>query len=202
MWTGILRFVLIFVILGAPWPGLKDLSGRLFCAVGEAVFANDQGLREVDFDLRGKEFRGDVRVTVANRAILNPDGSGQVRYLDLFPFALVWQANALFVALALAVPGSWRRRSWAVPLGLVLIHLYLLLFLSFAIWNESRYVGLAVLGPLTAAGADWIEATLLRLNGTITVFVWIVLFLRPRLWKYEGLRRLFSAKVDPKEIRV
>jgi len=194
MWRGILRFALVFAVLAAPWPGLKDFSGRLFCAVGEAVFANDYGLREVDFDLRGKEFRGDVRVTVANRAILNPDGSGEVRYLDLFPFSLVWQASALFVALALAVPGSRRRRSWAVPLGLVLIHLYLLLFLSFAIWNESRYVGLAVLSPSMAVVADWIEGTLLRLNGTITVCVWILLFVRPRQWKHEGLRRLFSAK--------
>ncbi|MGB8354596.1 MAG: hypothetical protein WCD79_11950 [Chthoniobacteraceae bacterium] len=149
-----------------------------FRALAGMVFAGDNGQRELSFESQGEDSKHpfDTRIVIVNRALLNPDGSGPVRYLDV---GSGWQATALLLALILATPVSWRRRGWAVFLGLLCIHFLILLSLSFIIWNESMEISLVTLSPFWKQISNGFRDVLVsQFTVAIPVLVWVLVTFR------------------------
>jgi len=117
-----------------------------------------------------------MRIVIVNRALLNPDGSGPVRNLDLgFGFL----PTALLLALILATPISLRRRGWALFLGFLCMHFLILLSLNFIIWNESMEISLVNLSPFWKHISNGFrDALVTQFSAAIPVLVWIFVTLR------------------------
>src|SRR5258708_4401121 len=92
------RLVIVFVILAAPWPGVNKAYGGYLRGFCRMVFAADDGRRELSFETPGENSRrpDDTRIVIVNKALMQPDGSGPVRNLDV---NFGWPATALLLAL-------------------------------------------------------------------------------------------------------
>ena len=112
----LLRVAVAFALLAAPWPGVKEAYGTYFRAVCRMVFPAENEKRELSFETAGENSSrpNDTRVVIVNKALMQPDGSGAVRNLDV---DFGWQSTAVLVALIVATPLPWRRRGWALLWG-------------------------------------------------------------------------------------
>lgn len=170
----LVRFVLLFALLAAPWPGVKSATGGYFRALCRLVFSADDGRRELSFETPGADSPrpDDTRIVIVNKALMNPDGSGPVRNLDV---GFGWQAVALLLALILATPIPGKRKAWALVWGLLGIQCFLLLFLAFCIWTESAEISLVVLSPFWKATATGVqEAVRDQFNLAAPILIWIL----------------------------
>jgi hypothetical protein len=89
--------------------------------------------------------------------------------------------NALTIALIMATPVQWRRRSWALLWGMLLIMLFILFSVAVFIWNESTTVSLVTLSPVWKQIADALEYTLISQLGisfSLPVLIWIAVLFR------------------------
>ncbi|HEY3900143.1 MAG TPA: hypothetical protein VGM54_16160 [Chthoniobacter sp.] len=170
--------LVIYTVLALPWPGLSKAYGNYFRAICRLAFTADDGRRELSFETPGESSPrpNDTRVVIVNKALMHPDGSGPVRNLDV---NFGWQSMALLVALILATPISWARRRWALLWGLLAIHVFLLLFLSFCIFGESAEISLVTLSPFwrtVISGCR--EAVASQLNLAVPILLWILVTFR------------------------
>jgi len=169
------QFTLFFLILAVPWPGWNKAYGIYFRALGRTVFRDD-AVRELSFETPEKnESRpDDTRIVIVNCARMHVDGSGPVQNLDLDASGF-WRPTALLVAFILATPIPWRRRIVALFWGLFWIHLILMLFLGFCIWNESAEIGLVTFPPFWKSFFNGCkEAVLAQFAMAIPVTIWIL----------------------------
>jgi hypothetical protein len=170
------RFLLLFSLSLIPWPGLPAACGSYFRAAGRLAFASDSGPRSLEFEPHEAH---DSRVVIVNRALMQPDGSGPVRNLDLDSFAFTWRPVSLLLALILASPVSWPRRAWALMVGGICLQVFLLFILGFAIWNQSTEVSLVSLTPFWKETAENISQVLVRqLNIAAPFLIWLVVTFR------------------------
>lgn len=95
-----------------------------------------------------------LRIEIANADLLQADGSGPVRRLDLNAVGLIWLPSALLLACGLAAPGSLIRKSTLVILGQFALQSCFALTLAFTVWEESAAIGLARLGPQMRTAAS------------------------------------------------
>jgi exosortase/archaeosortase family protein len=170
------RFALVFVLLGMPWPGVTGLCRDAFRGIGALAFTTPKGAREVIFESRGAH---DTRIEIANRRLMNADGSGPVRDLDLDDFSVLWRPIWLVIALIAATPMPLRQRLRALCLGGACLGGYVLLTLKFVIWNESTEVSLNTLPPFWKGIAGDAQSDLLvGLGLTVPVMVWLLTAVR------------------------
>lgn len=114
MFGFLLRFLLLYVLLMIPWPGVQSTYSTVFVRSGAFLYG---GLGK-DYDVHGAVpdkhgTLGDVVIVVPREGIglLEPRiSSREVGYL----------ATAVTIALILATPTTWRRRLRSVALGLAL----------------------------------------------------------------------------------
>jgi len=171
----LVQFTLIFLILAVPWPGWNKAYGVYFRALGRTIFT-DSPVRELNFETAEENGKPQeyTRIVIVNRARMHADGSGPVQNLDLEASGF-WRPTALLVALILSTSIPWRRRLWALFFGLFWIHLILILFLGFCIWNESTEIGLVALSPFMKLFCNGFkEALLAQFSITIPVTVWVL----------------------------
>lgn len=182
-------FVVIFSVLMLPWLGLAKGYTAVFRAIGTRCFSNDEGQREVTFlDSPDKAVRPTfVRIEIANRKLLKPDGSGTVRNLDFDVRGLGWQPTALLMALVLASPLPWGRRLTALGWGLFWVQIVVMGFLAFAIWNESSEVGLVAMSPFWKnIASGWQDSFITQFSLAAPVAVWMLVTFRTgdlALWR-------------------
>ena len=170
------RFLLLFGLSLVPWPGLPAACGGYFRAAGRLAFASDSGPRSLEFEPHEAH---DTRVVIVNRALMQPDGSGPVRNLDLDSFAFTWRPVSLFLSLILASPVSWPRRLRALLVGGICLQAFLLFVLGFAIWNQSTEVSLVSLPPFWKETAENISQVLVgQLNIAAPFLIWLVVTFR------------------------
>ena len=152
------RFAFCFSIgFAASWLGLADRCEAAFRAVETSISSSATGVREIDFERLSSS---DTRIVIVNRALMNPDGSGPVRNLDVDTRCAVWLPSCVFIALVLAGPPSWRLRVWSLAFGLLALLGLLLLIIEFAIWNNSTEVELVVLSHFWKCAAEGIQVDL------------------------------------------
>lgn len=135
-----LRFLLIYGLLLAPWPGWREGYGRLFREMGQIFLGREVGQAgsgAVRFAGIPPEERRqlDTRIVLANPADPGAGGSGAGQILELDSRGIGWVPTALVTALILATPLPWRRRGVALLAGLGLIQVFILFSVSTSLWN-------------------------------------------------------------------
>lgn len=150
----LLRFLVVFVLLMAPWPGWKQTYAAGFCTVANLLFARfgDNGLAH--FRPSQPDAAHDLEITLRNR--INDteyvfEGSAQLQGYKPMAFAL---------ALTLASPVPWRRGIKAVLWVLLFVHLYVafrVLIFLLAAFSGDNTLALFRPGPVTGGMLDYLH---------------------------------------------
>jgi hypothetical protein len=196
-WRFALAYTLGRGLLTAPWPGWEDASTSFLRAVARTVLATSSGSREISFEpFHQPGSRADTRIVIVNRGLMQADGSGPVRNLDLNLGHSELSAIALLVALLVATPLSWRRRGWSLLIGLIALQTCLLGILSLHIWRESAEVLLVTLSPSLKALTSVLQAASTEQSQiALPVLIWFFLCFRS-----ENFRRWFAqSQTQPRD---
>ncbi len=200
------RFVLIFGVLILPWPGLNQMYGEYFRAIGQFAFSRDTGSRVVQFAPNDKQAKAPTlttKLTLANRDLLDATGKGLVKRTEFDTRSIGWVPTALTVALIVATPIPWSRRATALAGGLLLSQLYVLFTIQTWIWNSEPAVHLTTLSPMGIRAADALEFTFVEQLGAsfaVPVLIWILVSFRrcdAALW--NGLMNPFASASRKKD---
>lgn len=172
------RFIFVYGLLIAPWPGFNDVYARYFRGLGQFVFAKDNDRCILNFEAVPQDLHHllDTRIVLINRDQLDRNGQGPVRYLELSTRSLGWIPTALMVALVLATPLTWRRRGWSLLFGILAIHAFILFSVAIYIWNSSLGFSLIELGPRARQVVAGLEETLVVQMGVsfvVPVLIWM-----------------------------
>jgi len=180
----LLRAVVIFGLLIAPWPGWNAAYSRYFQALGEFVLGTsaDSGPRKVVIaPSSGKREGLDTLIILQNTAMTAPDGKRMLRAEEIDSRSIGWVPTALTIALVLATPIPWTRRLMALAGGLVLIHLFILFSLESWLWNNATSVSLMALSGFWQQAADALNYALMNQLGvsfTVPVVIWAIVTFR------------------------
>jgi hypothetical protein len=178
----LLRFVVVFGVLIAPWPGWNAAYAQYFQAFGRMVFNLGDGNRVVDFQpYSGKYASLDTAITLGNRALADRTGLIQARRTEIDSRSIGWVPTALTLALVAATPIPWRRRLMALTGGLILIHLFIFFTLLTWVWNKSSDVSLLSLSAFWQNAADQLNYALMNEIGasfSVPVIIWILVTFR------------------------
>ncbi len=172
----VVRFVLIALsihaVLTLGWAGFGKLYASGFRAALRGTLVREMGVREVD--VPDEQSSSTVtRIIIANRTLLAADGTGPIRNLDL-PNATFCQATALLIALSLATPRRWLTRLLAAVMGFLVVQAFVAATVSFALWNEGRFVSLSAISPAWETTTDRLESILAE---QVTLFVPVLAWL-------------------------
>lgn len=174
-----LRFLVCF----AFWQiaGLIVLSSvdgiynEFFKSAGALIYGRNDREKEITFESLN---RGDqlsyTRVVIVNPALMNPDGSGPVRNLDIGTRGFGSTSLALLAGLILASPVSWPRRGKALLWGVFWHQSLVFGILGYCIWLDSAEVGLL---SLTAGGKELATNIKNVQAGALVVAIPVVLWL-------------------------
>jgi hypothetical protein len=177
--------LLIYGLLIVPWPGAKPLYASYFRSLGWLVFAGHGDQRMLEFQpLNDPEHHWppnfDTAIIMGNRDMQSM-GGGQRFMLTVDAWQMGWTPTAFLAALTLASPVSWRRRSWALLWGLLLVHGFVLLTLGIFIGNESTRLYWVTLAPLGKEIANWLERVALAPIGPsffAAALIWMLVTFR------------------------
>ena len=140
--AALLRFVVVFGLFMAPWPGVREFTEGLFHTELRALAGYVVPRMVVHVNpLRETAHEGiDTQVEMADRREMLPDGSVPVRGVTLDTRSIGWIPQAMIVALIVATPMSWKERAKAVVVGLVGTNLIFALSLAtaMALANNSK----------------------------------------------------------------
>jgi hypothetical protein len=204
-WFAILLVSLCIVLFVVPWPGLTKAYACVFRAFGNALFTrywfwSDGSVRFLD--LRAEDL---VRqVDAVTPVTLSPDFSppppqdvkdtlmvllnrrvpGAFGLVRTSARSMGYWTTALFVALAVAWPMSWKRRGWALLWGMLLVHLFIALRLTLTLahvgFAADKEYALFQLGPFAAKVLARTEEVLVD-NPTVSFFIagliWLIVAL-------------------------
>lgn len=176
----LLRFAVIYGLLIAPWPGWNSVYSEGFRYVGNALFGSHEGNCLLYFEAH-QQTQGfdslDTRIVVANRSLADATGKGPAQLLGIDPRSIGWTPTALTIAMIIATPLPWRRRTWALTGGLMLIHLFIVFSVWVYIWDGSAEISLVTLSPFWKQVADELQYTLVTQLGvsfSVPLFIWIL----------------------------
>ncbi len=116
----LLRFVLIFGLLIAPWPGWDLGYSRFFQSLGRMAFnLRGETPRKVMFQPASGEYPSlDTRIILENTELADRgEKKNCVRATEIDSRSIGWVPTALTAALVLATPIPWRRRLTALAGG-------------------------------------------------------------------------------------
>jgi hypothetical protein len=163
----LLRFLVVFVLLMAPWPGWRGTYATGFSTVANLLFARFGNDGIVHFKPAQPDKAHDLEIVLRNRSNNTEyvfEGSARLQGYKPMAFAL---------ALTLASPIPWRRRGRAAVWVLLLIHVYVvcrvLIFLLAAFSGDNT---LALFWP----GA-WVRGLLDFLHWLVVISFagWLIL---------------------------
>ena len=179
----LLRFVAIFGILIAPWPGWNQAYSPYFQSLGQMAFnpAGESRRMVVFAPASGKIPWMDTRLTLENAELADDAGKGLVERTELDSRSIGWVPTALTIALVLATPIPWPRRLAALVGGLVLIHLFIFFTLQSWIWNNSADLSLLTLSSFGQRLVDELSYALMNQIGvsfSVPVVIWILVTFR------------------------
>lgn len=125
------RFILVYALLIAPWPGARAAQGAVFRAVAGLTFGHLPAGRTASFEPtdapEGRERRDTSIVFV------DPAGA-EFHRTRVNSLHLIWLPAATFAALLAAGPSGRRRRLLAI--GLPLIAMFLALRAGLVVFDE------------------------------------------------------------------
>ncbi len=177
-------FTALYVLFLAPMClGLGGSYTALFRAVG-SIFYHDNDYRELSCQPFYSAEHPDLyftRIEIANRSQMHADDSGPVRDLDIPSVEYGWRPTALLLALILATPRPWKEQRFAIIGGVLLQHIFLLIFLGFLIWDESSEISLVAISPAVKPWVTNFRMALLGQYGlAVPVVIWFLLMFRAK----------------------
>ena len=188
------RAIIIYLLLIAPWPGLRKAHGgftRVFGSAFFGSFGNDGIVRFLPDE--NEEYSSMIALTNRDlvRTAQRTDGNLQFLKVPLNTWVLGYQPISLLVALILASPISSSRRGWALLWGLLLEHGYIAFQLLVMIVYSFNRSNLSVIelqpfwsGTFTLLYSIVVTGHALRL--TVPVFIWIAVCFRRNDWEIIG----------------
>jgi len=197
-----LRFLLVFGILIAPWPGMYTHYAKLFRASANVLFRSFGStglvhLQPIDqpFDPR-MEISDSVDADIDTEVILLNREEVNRRLLTHFirigSFNLMYFAympTVLLVALVLATSGSWARRGTSLLLGVMLIHTWIVFKLLVPILARSHQfppeLSFYVLSPFWNKPFDILKEHYVLTpepSFAVAVLVWLIVSFPGRNW--------------------
>lgn len=179
----LIRFVVIFGLLIAPWPGWDLGYSRYFQSVGRMAFnLSGERPRKVLLEPASGKYPGlDTRITLENTELADRGDKNCARATEIDSRSIGWVPTALTAALVLATPIPWRRRLTSLAGGLVLVHLFILFSLQSWIWSNSTGVSLLTLSSFWQTVADDLSYALINQLGasfSVPVIIWILVTFR------------------------
>ncbi|MBW8038986.1 MAG: hypothetical protein FVQ85_03195 [Planctomycetes bacterium] len=183
-------FVFVYLLLMAPWPGLKAAYSKSYKA-GSAFLFKSFGAKGIVRFRQQSDPGNDINIIFYNRDHIGRDGKmvavGNIPY-NSRRYGFIF--TAFLTALILATPLSWRRKGRALFGGFFLIHCFIVLILGMWIlygFNKES-LSLFVLNPF------WNRVFLLAIDVfvrnltfglIVSVFIWILVsFRREDLTKF------------------
>ncbi|MDR3404257.1 MAG: hypothetical protein P4L99_17295 [Chthoniobacter sp.] len=172
----VLRLLLAYGVLALPWPGWHAQWARILQVSATWTLTPSQGPAEITFEARPvSKWSSSLRTTIVNRDLMNRDGSGPVRNFEVRVDQLEVSPIALFLALILATPGTWRKRAWQIPIGLLILQAATLGFLAICIWQESIVVLLASSSAGMQHAAAIVRTALADYQGLLLpILLWLI----------------------------
>jgi hypothetical protein len=178
----LLRFLVVFGVLVAPWPGWNGLYAQYFQSLGQVAFSLGDANRVVDFKPATGQYPGlDTQVTLGNRALADSSGKALVQRAEIDSRSIGWVPTALTLGLVAATPIPWRRRVTALVGGWVLVHLFIFFTLQAWVWNNSSDVSLLALPAFWQRVVGELNYALLNQIGasfSVPVIIWILVTFR------------------------
>lgn len=117
-----LRLVIIYMLLVAPWPGVREAYSSAYRWAASAVFGQFGASGGADFEPISKPFKNnDTEINTYNLRTGRPIA---LNYHDTRLTGYLLTAETL--ALILATPLAWSRKWKALLWGLVLVHLVIM----------------------------------------------------------------------------
>ena len=178
-----LRFIVVFVLLMAPWPGVSEAYAAFFRAGGNFLFSTFGPEGRVRFLPYADADAGqDTEVVLINRRTgAQVSIAGGSRLQGFNPTAFV-------LALILATPIPWSRRWQAAVFGLILINAYValrvMLFLI-AMFSSDSALALFSPGPIFRPILDflyWVCVTSFAGWLIIPLPIWALVSFRRSDW--------------------
>jgi hypothetical protein len=162
----LLRFLVVFGVLVAPWPGWNGLYAQYFQSLGQVAFSLGDANRVVDFKPATGQYPGlDTQVTLGNRALADSSGKALVQRAEIDSRSIGWVPTALTLGL-----GGW-----------VLVHLFIFFTLQAWVWNNSSDVSLLALPAFWQRVVGELNYALLNQIGasfSVPVIIWILVTFR------------------------
>ena len=178
LWFGF-WVVTVYGLFIVPWRGITDDYVDTAQQCIAAIFGADDARHTITVERRtdDPDHPYGSRIVIVNQALMNPDGSGPIRNVD-FDTRVMCPAT-LLIALVLATPVSWRRRGWALLFGIPISCALGLLFLGFAIWDESSEISLVTFSPITKEIVHLARNVLTtQLSISAPILLWVLLTFR------------------------
>lgn len=177
------RFLVYFVVLMMPWPGLGDAYRAFFCFAGNCIFNSFGTHGSVNFKaLHGDDDGRDVEVLLKNRLTLaTARFEGRSRLTG-------YQPTAYVIALILAVPLPWSRRLRALVWGVLLVTMYVqlrLMVLLMVAFSGDTALALFAPGPILRAllgFADWVVVRSFAGSFVFPLCIWFAVTFRRQDW--------------------
>lgn len=186
------RFMVLFVLLAAPWPGLPKIYAPVYRYVGNALFARFGSGGAVRLrPSTGQDPERDTEFVLTNRS----NGS---EYTFVGTSLKGYQPMALVMALIAATPIPWSRRWRALLWGLACVTLYAILrmvvFLVFS-FSADNALALYTLSPTSRTVLDyvyWVVVESLAGWLILPLPIWAIVCFGQRDWLTSVLDRKTS----------
>lgn len=192
---------LLYAAFMAPWPGVERAYAKLYRGTCNVVFARfwfwpDGGVRFLNIktlqpgDLPPGAPRffaiGTFDTLMELRSRRAPGSIGFLRTSSRY---VGYESTAVVLALVLATPLPWRRRSWALLWSFLAVHAFIALRITLTLaakgFAADKKYALFELGPL-ARGVLTRAEHVLSDNPTVSIvapaLIWFVLAFRHVLW--------------------
>ena len=174
------RFLVVYVVLMAPWPGLADAWGTLFRAAAQAAFGAFGDGGAVSFrPLPAVQDRKDTEMLLRNQRFPRAVGRTPMSSRNM-----AYVPTAFLVALVLATPIPWRRRAGALLFGLVLVSGFAALRLALRlldVFSEGNVLSVFDFSPFwkgILGGAVKVLVAAPAATYIIPTFIWILVTFR------------------------
>jgi hypothetical protein len=178
----------IFLVLIAPWPGLRTFHARAYRAGAELFFRpfrGEGGVWVVPIPEEEQHHHTDTRIVCARR-----DNPTNYQGLDHDAWFTAYLPAAKLIALVLATPIPWRRRWNALFWGLILVHVFIAVRLGIQVlhafsqpfvWGAPNPVRLFEPGAFWMAVLSWVNQHFAESTTPVfmvPVFIWILVAIR------------------------
>ncbi len=178
------RFLLLFVVLSIPWPGLGEAYGAFFRATGNLLFCSfgDDGVVRIEA-LDGSDNGRDMRMFLENtRTRASASTDGRTRLMGYEPTVFV-------ASLILATPVPWSRRWKALCWGMAGVSAYAMVRLGVQlIVSFSGDSSVAIFSPGPTVDrllglADWLFVRSFAGSYVLPLGIWFLATIRTSDWQ-------------------